>query len=322
MIFVVVYIIQSGVFVFYSFTEQTTMQTWSKKLLGYTLAATAGLAVVTSISLAAEDTSIDSIFGSTTSWGFTPSDVITTTGTTSTGVTIQAPVVQANGEDILQYSIVYSEGKSISVAEPQDLFEKKITLESSDVNNGTIELDLDGLKAGTLYYFIIKPTNKDGISGDFSTEGSFTTLGSAQDTTSNNDTTLGAPTDANANFTYVVSGANVTLKWNGSDSVSKYQFSLKNINDADYKLLGSAKGTDGSFSFVVSKAGSYNVKIVGTDANGNTVGSERILNVKVEKISDVPGKGTPQTGPALNIILMSTFLLMLVYVVYKFRGAK
>lgn len=300
------------------------MQTWSKKLLGCTLAVTLGIAVVTSVSLAAEDDSIDSIFGSTTSWGFTPSDVITTTGTSSTGTTIVAPVVKANGEDILQYSVVYSEGKSISVAEPQDLFEQKITLESSDVVNEMIELDVNNLKAGTLYYFIIKPTNKDGISGDFSTEGSFTTLGADQVTTTDNtpDDTLGAPTDANANFTYVVSGSKVTLKWNATTAVDRYQFSLKNINDTDYKALGSAKASDETFSFVVSKAGSYNVRIIGTDANGNTVGSERILNTKVDTISTPPGKGTPQTGPGLTIILMSTFLMMLIYVVYKFRGAK
>ncbi len=299
------------------------MQTWSKKVLGYTLAATAGLAVITSVSLAA-DSSIDSIFGSTISWGFTPSDVITATGMTTTGAIIQAPVVKANGENILQYSVVYSVGKSISVAEPQDLFEQKFTLDAAAVSQGTVQLQVTGLKVGTLYYFIIKPTNKDGISGDFSTEGSFTTLGSTPDNIPDApvDTSVGAPTDANVNFTYVVSGSNVMLKWNASAAVSNYQFSLKNINDTDYKSVGNAKSTDQQFSFVVSKAGSYNVKIVGMDANGNTVGSERILNVKVDTISDVPGKGTPQTGPGLNIILMSTFLMMLIYVVYKFRGAK
>lgn len=218
--------------------------------------------------------------------------------------------------------MVYSLGKSISVAEPQDLFEQKFTLDASTQN--TIDLQLTGLKAGTLYYFIIKPTNKDGISGDFSTEGSFTTLGNTPSNipAETPDASLGAPSDANANFTYAVSGSNVTLTWNASAAVTMYQFSLKNINDTDYKSLGNAKATDQKFSFVVSKVGSYNVKIVGMDANGNTVGSERILNVKVDTISNVPGKGTPQTGPGLNIILMSTFLMMLIYVVYKFRGAK
>lgn len=296
------------------------MQTWSKKMLGYTLAVTTGIAIVTSVSLAAEDNSIDSIFGSTTSWGFSPSDVITTTGTTNTGTIIMAPVVQANSENILQYSVVYSEGKSISVAEPQDLFEEKITLEASDVENNMIELKLATLKPGTLYYFIIKPTNKDGISGDFSSENSFTTLGNTTET--NSDTTLGAPTDANPNFTYLASGSNVTLKWSAVDGVTKYQFSLKNINDKDYKALGNANASEMSFPFVVSKAGSYNVRIVGMDANGNTVGTERILNVKVDTISTPPGKGIPETGTGLNVILMSTFLMMLIYVVYKFRGAK
>ncbi len=192
---------------FIFFIEIPTMQTWLKKALGVTLAATASLAIVTTVAIAADDSSIDSIFGSTTSWGFTPSDVIATTGTTSTGTIIMAPLVQANGEDILQYSVVYSLGKSISVAQPQDLFEEKITVDAASVMSGMMELKLDTLKAGTLYYFIIKPTNKDGISGDFSTEGSFTTLGDTPVEATAEDTgaTLGAPTEAVTSFTYVVS---------------------------------------------------------------------------------------------------------------------
>lgn len=295
------------------------MHTWSKKLIGYTLAATAAGALIASVSYAAEN--IDSIFGSTTSRGFTPSDVLQTTGATDSTITIQAPVVQANGENILQYSVVYSEGKSISVAEPQDLVEAKFTLEASSIVNNTIELPLSGLKAGTLYYFIIKPTNKDSISGDFSSESSFTTLGNAP---AGDDPMLGAANDSNANFTYVLSSGTVTLKWNTAttDGVSKYVFSLKNISEKDYKSLGEANVSEGKFAFVVTKVGSYNVKIIGYDAGGNQVGAERVLNVKVDNVSNVPGKGNPETGPALNIILMSTFLMMLVYVVYKFRGTK
>lgn len=120
----------------------------------------------------------------------------------------------------------------------------------------------------------------------------------------------------------MTSGGTVTLNWKATPSINTYRFSLKNINDQDYKAAGSSKASAQQFSFVVSKAGSYNVKIIGTDANGNNIGSERILNVKVDTISNIPGKGKPQTGPALNIILMSTFLMMLVYVVYKFRRAK
>lgn len=306
------------------------MQTWLKKVIGYSLAATAGLTLVTSLALAADNSgsSLDSIFGSTTSWGFAPSDVIMATGNTSTGVIIMAPVVTANGENILQYSVVYSIGKSISVAEPQDLLEQKITIDAASITNNTIQLQLTGLKAGTLYYFIIKPTNKDGISGDFSSEGSFTTLGSlpapSNNPTNTPDTTtpLGAAAQTDPNFLYTITSGTTTLTWTAPSDVNTYWFSLKNINDTDYKAAGSAKATAQQFSFVVTKTGSYNVKIVGTDANGNPVGSERILNVKIDVIADVPGKGKPQTGPALNIILMSTFLMMLVYVVYKFRGAR
>lgn len=140
------------------------MQLWSKKVLAYALVATSSLAAISAVSFAADSGSLDSIFGSTVSRGFTPSDIVTVTGTTTEGATIQAPVVKANGENILQYSVVYSIGKSISVAEPQDLLEKKITLDASAISNNTISLILTGLKPGTLYYFIIKPTNKDGIS--------------------------------------------------------------------------------------------------------------------------------------------------------------
>ena len=185
---------------------------------------------MTSVTLAADNnsSSLDSIFGSTISWGFTPSDVITTTGTTSTGTTIVAPVVTANGENILQYSVVYSIGKSISVAEPQDLLEQKITLDPSAITNNTIQLQVTGLKAGTLYYFIIKPTNKDGISGDFSSEGSFTTLGTLPAPSNNpvgtpdGNTPLGAAAQTDPNFLYTIASGTTTLKWTAPSDVNTY----------------------------------------------------------------------------------------------------
>jgi hypothetical protein len=47
-----------------------------------------------------------------------------------------------------------------------------------------------------------------------------------------------------------------------------------------------------------------------------------VLSVKIDAVTPVGGKGTPATGPALNLILMSTFLMMLIYVVYRFRTTK
>ena len=52
------------------------------------------------------------------------------------------------------------------------------------------------------------------------------------------------------------------------------------------------------------------------------MGVERTLAIKIDAIVTPDGKGTPATGAWLNLILMSTFLMMLMYVVYRFRNTK
>ena len=314
------------------------MKAWGKILLRASLILVATTTAVFSAAYA--DTSSDptaSFFGST-SRGFKPSDIIIVTGLTTTGVLIEAPVIQANSENILEYTVVYAEGKSINDAQPQELIEQTFNLDASAITNNQIQLQLTGLTPGTGYDFVIKPINKDGVVGDLSTDYTFTTPGisapaatvsaapstgtAAMTTGADTGAMLGAAQNADANFSYTASGGTITLTWQDTNTAASYQFALKNITDADYKTLGSAKASDQSFSFVVGTKGSYNVKIDGFDSAANPIGVEKVLNVKVDMTAPTPGKGTPKTGEDLNIILMSTFLLMLIYVVYKFRGAR
>lgn len=168
--------------------------------------------------------------------------------------------------------------------------------------------------------------NKEGNKLTSSDEMNFTTSNSmaAAPTSANNGdgSSFGAADTAQANFTYSIASGKVMLKWQSIAGASKFQFSMKDAAETTYKSLGDELVSKEAFSFIVSKKGLYTVKIVPVDSTGAPVGGEKILSVKIDNVATVAGKGTPATGPAMNLVLMSTFLMMLMYVVYRFRTTK
>ena len=154
---------------------------------------------------------------------------------------------------------------------------------------------------------------------------SFTTLASetaVEPVTTTTEPVLGSADTSAANFTYVLSGNNVTVKWKEITGATKFTFASKESTGTTYTNVGSELVSKEKFTFLIPTIGLYSIKIVPVDADGNVVGAEQILTVKITATVSTPGKGTPATGPALNLVLMSTFLLMLVYVVYRFRTTK
>ncbi len=265
---------------------------------------------------------IDSLAGGSSTWVSS----ISTTGITSTGVLIQFPIFTSNGERITSYSVSYVKGKSIAEADLSDIKEKSFAGDKVMIENDTGSLRLDGLTAGSSYDFVVTPINKEGTKLDTSDAKQFSTLttdvgaGSASPTW--DDTVLWAADTASANFTYSLSGSKVTIKWTPISGATKFMFSTKEATDSNYSSVWEELVTKGMYSFVIGKKWLYNVKIVPVDAGWNKAGVEKILSVKIDTVSPVGGKGTPATGPALNLILMSTFLMMLIYVVYRFRTTK
>jgi hypothetical protein len=97
---------------------------------------------------------------------------------------------------------------------------------------------------------------------------------------------------------------------------------MKEATAAQYTYLGDADISSESYNFLIWKTGLFTVKVVPVDGAGNPAWVERTLTIKIDDLNPPSGTWTPPTGAGLNLILMSTFLLMLVYVVYRFRNTK
>ena len=252
---------------------------------------------------------------------------ITITWISTTQAKIIFPLHVANGETIMNYDISYAT-KSLDSTEAEVSDIKKVVFSNGSfkTQNGNAELLLTGLVANTTYYFVIQPINKEWGLLTTSDQKSFKTLASETAvepvTTTTTEPVLGAADTSAANFTFVLSGNNVTVKWNEITGATKFTFASKESTGTTYTNVGSELVSKEKFVFVIPTIGLYSIKITPVDADGNVVGAEKILTVKITATVSTPGKGTPATGPALNLVLMSTFLLMLVYVVYRFRTTK
>jgi hypothetical protein len=279
----------------------------------------------TQISHAADNNLLNALGTEAPSW----STSVTSTGTTDTTVKIQFPLYTSNNEKIMNYSVSYVKGKKIIDADLTEIKKDTFAGEKVVVDGETATVTLENLSAESTYEFVVTPINKEGTELTPSDPITFTTLAVGQGTTQTNTTAnngngeqLPAADTAGANFTYTLSGSKVTLKWKSIAGASKFQISMKEATAASYTSIGEEQVSKESYAFVIDKKGQYNVKIVPVDAQGAPAGSEKILTVKVSEVSSIPGKGTPATGAGMNLILMSTFLMMLMYVVYRFRTTK
>ncbi len=291
----------------------------------YALIGAAALFAIAGSLYAAETNSalLDAVSTQGASWASS----MTTTAANMTEVTIQFPIhTTSSNEKIMNYTVNYAKGKPILSAELTEIKEVSFEGDKVKVDGDTVSLKLEGLAGNSQYYYIVTPVNKEGNKLTASDEANFMTTATQISTTdfanNGNGTMLGAADTAQANFTYSINSGKVTLKWQAITGASKFQFSMKDASATTYASLGDELVSKESFSFVVSKKGLYTVKIVPVDAGGTAVGSEKVLSVKIDSVSTVTGKGTPATGPAMNLVLMSTFLLMLMYVVYRFRTTK
>lgn len=318
-----------GVYHFYYVIIVLNMKNVTKKILATFFALIAVFAFVKTYAADTGSNLLDALAGDNSTWAAS----ITTTGANATSIKIEFPIFVSNNEQIMNYAVSYVKGKSIANADLTDI--KKSTFEGDKVvvENGKATLLLDTLSASSTYNFVVTPINKEWTELDPSDEMSFqTTAESAMqntdqswimnDTSVTNETMMGSADTASANFTYVVSNSTVTVKWQPIAGATKFAFSMKETIDPAYTNVGEEVITKGTYSFLIGKKWLYTVKIVPEDANGSVVWVEKNLSIKIDTISATPGKGTPATGAWLNIILMSTFLMMLIYVVYRFRTTK
>lgn len=273
---------------------------------------------------------LDALQGDNATW----TTSIVTTWPTSTSVNVEFPIFTTNGEQIMNYAISYVKDKSIAGADLSDI--KKVTFEGDKVKVAAwkVTLVLDGLVAESTYNFVVSPINKEGTELELSDEFSFKTLsvaaataatqwnGNILDEWTNGDNLQWAADTASANFTYVLDNNKVTVSWKAISGATKFSFSTKEATQSTYTYVWDVAISAESYSFVISKKWLHTVKIVPVDNAGASVGIERTLAIKVDAVVTPSGVWTPATWAGLNLILMSTFLMMLMYVVYRFRNTK
>ena len=314
-----------GIYYFLLYNNCLPMKNWTKKIF---VAFAIAMNVFQLSSVLAADSGQTNILEALNDDNSTWASSITTTNIKDTSADIEFPVLTANNEQIMNYAISYVKDKTIASADLTDI--KKVTFEGEKVklDAGKITLVLDGLVPSSTYNFVVTPINKEGTELDLSDETGFKTLaawtGNPTNTTNgnNDEPMLWAADTASANFTYIVDNSKVTVKWDSIPGASKFAFSMKEAVESNYTNVGEELITKESYTFTISKKGLFTVKIIPIDIDGNTVGAERSLSIKIDDISAPTWVGTPATGAGLNLILMSTFLMMLVYVVYRFRNTK
>lgn len=305
------------------------MSTMLKKLF-LALLSVVGILTISQTFAADEGNNIlDALQGDNATW----TTSIVATWPTTTSVNVEFPIFTTNGEQIMNYAISYVKDKSIAGADLSDI--KKVTFEGEKVKvaNGKVTLLLDGLVAESTYNFVVSPINKEGTELELSDEFSFKTLSAAAATTTttdgnilnegtNGENMLWSADTASANFTYVLDNNKVTVSWKAISGATKFSFSTKEATQSTYTYVGDVDISKESYTFVISKKWLHTVKIVPVDNAGASMGVERTLAIKIDAIVTPDWKGTPATGAWLNLILMSTFLMMLMYVVYRFRNTK
>lgn len=233
--------------------------------------------------------------------------------TADTYAMLKTTQAKYDNKPVEKYRIYYA-NKSIQSADPKDISEKVVEVESTTGNY--VMLKFDGLKPETQYFAVVAPVNPtdptdDGLDMITEKEVSFTTA------------KVMAAGDAEVfnNVSYTYENNMVTLTWTPGGSAEKAEIYIRHQGETAYDKLGTPMASDGKYTFKVTKAGNYFVKMVGLDNKGSAVGKEHVQTVKVDKVDmpEEPVKAAPKVGAATDILVGLAIIGVVMYFVYRFR---
>lgn len=214
-------------------------------------------------------------------WAYAGAEKIEVKDVTTTGAKIMTTEVKYDGVAVKQYKIYYSDK---TLATVQD-FSKitQVVVDVKDSANGMVTLEFMKLDPNKTYYIVVAPVHPTDPTQEplsfISDEVMFTTqqelVAAAVDTTT---------TKVFENVSYTYKDSLVTLTWTPSSAAKKSEVHLRHSSESAYTKVGSPMVNDGKFSFTVSKAGTYFLKMVAMDDAGNPVGQEHIQTVKIDEV--------------------------------------
>lgn len=246
-------------------------------------------------------------------WAYAGPEKIEVKNVTTTGATIVTTQITYDGTPVTKYKIYYSDK---TLATVQDFNQINDVIVDVITTSGTdVELSFEGLGPNQTYYIVVAPVHPTDPTQEplsfISDEVMFTT-----------QQAVAAPTEkVFENVSYTYKDSMVTLTWTPSSAAQKADIQIRHQSEATYTKVGTPTIGDGKFSFSVSKAGTYFLKMTGLDANGNAVGQEHIQTVKVDEVQKPTEtvQEAPQVGPTTNIMIGLLIFAVLAYFVSRFR---
>jgi len=250
-------------------------------------------------------------------WAYAGEEKIEVKDVTTTSATIVTTQVTYQGVPVTKYKVYYSDKTLATVQDFDKITDMELDVVSTD---GTmVTLNFDRLTPNGTYYVVVVPVHPTDSAQEplsfISAEVMFTTQ---------QEVVAPAPTQKIfENVSYTYKDSLVTLTWTPSSAAEKTQIDLRHQSEAAYTKIGSPMVNDGTFSFTVSKPGTYFLKMSAMDAAGVTVGQEHIQTIKIDEVQQPEQvvQAAPTVGPATNLMIALMLFSVMVYAGVKFRKA-
>lgn len=253
-------------------------------------------------------------------WGYGTADIVTTKNITNTSITLTSPVVKKDGVAITGYQVTYSD-KPLASAPASSILTKVLTF--GPLTTPTVDLTIDNLTPWTKYYFAIEPVSIQWLNGIPSdqvtantTSWSALPLSAAPVTNTLNAAGPASSCEIN-NISYTVNSSRVTLTRTPTVSTISTDISLRFGDERTSKKLTTINWSAGTYSFTVSKAGTYFATFIPQDSNWNIACREKVQTIKVWSITPIIDDDIPKNGPSLTIALFAMAATVVLYLWYK-----
>lgn len=269
---------------------------------------------------------IDSLGSEITFW-YTTVEKISVKEITDEKVVIESPIIKAqNNENIVKYTIMYSEFPLTEILEDTNLLNqtKEKSFDMTGANNPfTMELWItDGINPITKYYLFVIPKDNSGNLWEVSNEMWFSIAsktygdaGSSEIYTTETQVHNAAWADMTlANITHTINGNTITLKWIAVAGSNTIDLSVMTPGASSFNRIATANMNDETYSFVANRNGEYIFQF--TPENwGKQVNYTVQLNTISWGWSTPAIPVVPKTGPTENaiVIIVAAFLGYLIY---------
>lgn len=259
-----------------------------------------------------------------------------------TNAEIHVSKVLFDGTAVDNYRVYYSEKSlaSQSLSLIKDTVVKKI---DDSANPDTVHLNLKWLSPDTKYYVVVSPVHPEDDSIEplevitkevtFKTSAKVVEPKEEEKKEEVKEEPKEEEKEEPKKYLTDVKTANtdnevVLTRWTTMTDVKNVEVSLRHSTEDKYTTLTTADYSKGTFTFLVTKKGTYFIKLKALDKDGEILWEERTTNVNVAKIID-PSKSDepvvanpPKVWPTTDLLIGLLIFSMIMYMMMRFRGSK